>query len=357
MTLAPGAVILYANACLARMLKRPLDQVFGQVFTNFLAAPDRAALKALLKRAAGYGGGRLHVLLHSADGSRVPVQISVRPMRDNLSSAAAFGVVVTDMTESRRIQEVIQDLSHRLAQANETERDLVASRLSDDVAQSMVAIRILLMALAEKTAAHEASPREAILKLGSMLGDAAEKVERMSRDLRPIMLKHVGLVAAMATANQEFEKRTGLPVRLSAGRLDPPPMQTSMALYRIFEEALRNIEKHACARQVSVRLGRRGAFIELEIRDDGIGFHPARPSIHGKRFSGVGLLRMRERAEFLGGTLTIKAARPTGTEVKARIPVARAQLGGAAKASDLIRDAERPSGPREWRGAPARSTR
>jgi PAS domain S-box-containing protein len=322
LTLTAGAVILYANQRFARMVKRPLEQIIGYSFRRLLPAADRAVLQAFL-RGAVRSGSRLRVSLHAGDGSHVPAQISICPLPKSGSWGASFGMVITDMTEPRRSEEMLRVLSHRLAQAQETERGRVALELTDNITQPLVVILFRLQGLLDKLPVHEWPSRGEAVKLSELLGSTAEEVERISRTLLPSVLKNLGLVAALRAANHEFVKRTGVRIKLTCAPLSPrPPAEAKLALYRIFEEALRNVEKHARARQVKVRLTQRGAFAQLAIKDDGIGFDPDHLPAKQRGEDGFGLLRMRERAEFLGGVLTIKSARRAGTEIKVRIPLA-----------------------------------
>ena len=319
LTLTGRAVVLYANRRFARMVKRPLERILGCSLHRMLSTADQATLRAHLKRAAG-SGSRFQVSLRAGDGSQVPAQISVRPLPKSASEGARFVIVVTDMTETRRSQEMLRILSHRLAQAQESERGRVALELTDNITQPLVVILIRLQTLVEKLPAHEWPSRGEVVNLSKLLGETAEEVERISRNLRPGLLKTLGLVAALRAATGEFVKRTGVRIKLACVQLiPPPPAEAKLALYRIFEEALRNVEKHARARHAAVRLTQRRAFAHLAIRDDGIGFDP--DHIPARREAGCGLLRMRERAAFLGGVLTITSARGVGTEVKVSIPL------------------------------------
>jgi len=216
----------------------------------------------------------------------------------------------------------LRALSHRLAQAQETERGRVALDLTDNVTQSLVVVLFRLQMLVDKAPAHGWPSRGEVVNLRDLLGETAGAVERISRNLRPSVLRNLGLVAALRAANKEFVTRTGVRIKLACVKLSPRPRgDARLALYRIFEEALRNVEKHACAHHVTVRLTQRGTFAQLAIRDDGVGFDPDRLPRKRSEDDGFGLLRMRERAEFLGGILTIKSARRAGTEIKVRFPL------------------------------------
>jgi len=113
LTVTAEAVILYSNQCFARMVRRPLGQVIGSSLQRYLSADDYAALQSLLKRAVK-SGSKLPVSLNTSDDSQVPAQVSVRPLPKDASEGRTFGMVVTDMTELRRSEEMLRSMSHRL---------------------------------------------------------------------------------------------------------------------------------------------------------------------------------------------------------------------------------------------------
>lgn len=167
------------------------------------------------------------------------------------------------------------------------------------------------------------------MKLHEMLGKAIEEVERISRNLHPGILDQLGLVAVLRDTSAEFADRTGVSVKLACVQLTARlPADTELTLYRILQEALKNVEKHARARQVAVHLTQCGAFVQLAIHDDGIGFDPNRHPVKRKGKGGLGLLGMRERATYAGGALTIKSVRRAGTEIEVRIPLPNATPAG-----------------------------
>jgi PAS domain S-box-containing protein len=320
LTLAANKVILYANQCFARMVKCPLEQVMGGSFRRFLSAADRAAIRPLLKR-ANKSGSKIQVRLNAGDGSRIPVHLSIRPLAKNGSKSATFGIVVTDMTESRRNEEMLRALTHRVVQVQEAERGRVALELHDNITQLLCAILFRSQALADKLSARDGPTKREAMKLRAMLGQTAEEVERISRNLRPSVLDQLGLVAALRDTSTEFAKRTGVSVKLACAQLTARlPADTELTLYRILQEALKNVEKHARARHVTVRLRQR-TFVQLAINDDGIGFDPDHHAARRKGKGGLGLLSMRERATYVGGALTIKSARGAGTKIEVRIPL------------------------------------
>src|SRR5476649_2098448 len=187
LTLTPDKMILYANQAFARMVKCPLEQVTGGSFRRFLSAEDRATLRSLLKRAAKTGE-KIQVLLHASDGTELPVQISLRPLAKNGFKHAPFAMVVTDLTESRRIEELLRALTNRVLQGQEAERGRLALELHDHITQLLCAILFRCEALVVELSTTDRPSMKEAMKLRDMLGSTAKEVERISRNLRPGVL-------------------------------------------------------------------------------------------------------------------------------------------------------------------------
>jgi len=320
LTISGDKTILYANECFARMVDCPLEQVIGGSLRRFLAITDRTKLRPLLlkPRPAGY---KIHLVLHAATGGSLPVQISIRPLARIGSRNATIGMVVTDLSESRRNEEMLQALSHRLVQVQEAERGRVARELHDQITQLLCAILVRCQTLADKLPAHAGPAKAEARQLRKLLGEAADEVERISRDLRPSVLEELGLTAVLRDSSHQFTIRTGVPAHLECAKLpERLAADVELALYRILQEALKNVEQHARARSVNVRLTRPRGSVQLEISDDGIGFNPDHPPARPKVNRGLGLLDMRERATYVGGVLLIKSRRSSGTRITIRIP-------------------------------------
>jgi signal transduction histidine kinase len=207
-------------------------------------------------------------------------------------------------------------------QAQEAERGRVALELHDNITQLLCAILVRCQALADNLSARDGPAKGDAIKLREMLGQTAEEVERISRNLRPSVLDELGLVAVVRDTSAEFADRTSVSLKLACVQLTARlPADTELTLYRILQEALNNVEKHARARHVTVRLRQQGDFIDLAISDDGIGFDPNHHPAKRKGKVGLGLLGMRERAAYVGGVLKVKSARRAGTEIEVRIPL------------------------------------
>jgi two-component system, NarL family, sensor kinase len=321
LTLTADKTILYANECFARMVKCPLEQVTGSSFRRFLSTEDRATLRPLMKR-ADKSGSKIQVLLNAGDGSQMPVQISIRPLAKNGFKSATIGMVVTDMTAARRSEEMLRDLTHRVVQVQEAERGRVALELHDTITQMLCTVLVRSQTLVDKLPASNKPAKREAMKLHKIIGKTVEEVERISRNLRPSVLDHLGLVAGLHDTSTEFANRTGVSVKLVCVKLTVRlPADTELALYRILQETLKNVEKHARARHVTVHLTKPGDFVQLTINDDGMGFDPDHHPARRKGKGGFGLLGMRERATYVGGVLKVKSVRRSGTEIEIRIPL------------------------------------
>jgi PAS domain S-box-containing protein len=320
--LTADGVILYANQSFASMVKCRLEQAMGSSFHRFLSVANQGVLRPLLKRTVK-AGFKIQALLHAGDGSQLPAHLSSCPLARNGSKTATFGIVVNDLTETRRNEEMLRALTHRVVQAQEAERRLVALELHDHITQHLCAVLARWAALANKLPVRESASRGEVLKLSEMLGRTVDEVQRIARNLRPSVLDEMGLVAALRATCTEFADRSGVSLKLASKPLTARlPAEIELALYRILQKALDNVEKHAHAGHVTVRLTKQGTLVQLTIKDDGIGFDSDQPPGKRKKKRDFGLLRMRERATYVGGTLNIKSAHHNGTEIDVRIPLA-----------------------------------
>lgn len=319
-TLTAAGIILYANQRFAGMVGRPLERVIGQAIGEFLSAKDQVALRAQM-RLAQKGGSTIQAIL-APEGSKTPVQISVRALPKQGANLATLGLVLTDMSEARHNEEMLSALSRRIVIAQEAERERVALELHDHVTQQLCAVLVRSQTLAEKLTGRDGGAKRDAIELRELLGQTASEVERISRELRPNVLEHLGLVAVLSETAAEFMGRTGIPVALDcSGMTERLAADTELTLYRILQNTLKNVELHARARNVAVSLAKKASFVRLVIVDDGVGFDPNDRFATLKWKDGLGLLGMRERAAYVGGSLKIKSRRRFGTEIVVRIPL------------------------------------
>ena len=226
-----------------------------------------------------------------------------------------------DITERKRAEDQLNSsfnqlraLTARLQTIREEERKRVAREIHDDLGQALTAIKIDVASLVRDMPADQNQEKkaESILRL---VDHTIQSVRRIATELRPGILDDLGLVAAVEWAAEEFAARSGTRLRLDLPREDLViDQESATAIFRIFQETLTNITRHAEATQVDVRLGEEGDSIVLEVRDNGRGMN------EGLGTGSLGILGMRERALLLGGELTISGATGEGTVVRVRIP-------------------------------------
>jgi two-component system sensor histidine kinase UhpB len=203
--------------------------------------------------------------------------------------------------------------------AQEEERRRLARDLHDEVNQALTAILLRLEALSQDSPPDRA---DEVAELKRLVNQAMEELLNLARQLRPTALDDHGLMPAIETQLKRFSARTGIEVRVSTdGEPDTLPEDVQTAVYRILQEALANVSRHAGATAVAVEMEVGDERLELRIRDDGAGFDPAsvvRDSIDGPG-AGLGLSGMAERARLAGGELDIRSAPGGGTTVSLRI--------------------------------------
>jgi signal transduction histidine kinase len=212
-------------------------------------------------------------------------------------------------------QRVARDAVRRVVQAQETERQRLARELHDETGQALTSILLGLKPLEEALTDHPA--REALGELREHVVGALQDVRRLAVELRPAVLDDFGLVPALERLTDAFAEQSGVRVdfhsALGEMRL---PSEVEMTLYRIVQESLTNIVKHADAHNVSVSLSRRESGVAAVIEDDGAGFDQR--VVDG---SGIGLLGMRERLALIDGRLEIESRPGAGTTVVAEVPL------------------------------------
>lgn len=243
------------------------------------------------------------------------------PLRDADGRRFLAGMAV-DITDKVRAEEAMRALPHRIIAAQEGERHRVARELHDGVSQLLASVRFRLLAV--EGWLHDradATLRREVTRAKSHLDAALREVRHISHNLRPRELDDLGLVAAIFTATAEIEERSQLRIGCQLARLRKRlPAEVELALYRIFQEALTNVLKHAGASRAIVELMREDGGLLLRVGDNGCGFAASRRRAKVAR-SSLGLVNMRERAEFIGGTLTVKSGPREGTVVEAWVPL------------------------------------
>ena len=214
-------------------------------------------------------------------------------------------------------QRVSREAVRRVVEAQELERKRLARELHDETGQALTSILLGLRSLEEADAERV---REAIAEMRELVVSTLQDVRRLAIELRPKALDDFGLVPALDRLIETFRAQTGIAVDLESRlRRERLPAEAETALYRIVQEALTNVVKHARARNVSVLLTQKGASVVAVIEDDGEGFDPA--EVVETATGGLGLVGMRERIALVGGRLGIESSHGAGTTLVVEVPV------------------------------------
>ena len=272
----------------------------------------------------GYGTGAVDYLHKPVNPTilRSKVAVFAELHRKGRELADANRALLAEVIQRGRAEEQLRALTHRVVHAQEAERGRVAIELHDSITQILLVALMRVRAMEVGLVGCDESAKIEARALSGLLRKAAGEVERISHTLRPSVLREVGLVAVLRDSSAEFEERTGVSVELKCVELtERLPGEVELAIYRILQEALRNIEQHADARQVSLSLTQQDLFVQLAIHDDGVGFDQEALSAREGGRSGLGLLSMHLRATDVGGVFVVRSGRGIGTDIEARIPL------------------------------------
>jgi len=228
------------------------------------------------------------------------------------------------MMERKRSEEEIRQLSRQLIRAEETTRKSLARDLHDEFGQGLTALQLGVETLKISLPAEEEKLVGLCGRLSGMIAQLGSHVRHITSELRPAMLDSLGLVPTLRWFARQFRQRypsTTVDVKImdGIGRLSP---EIEIALYRICQESLNNVAKHAMARQVRITLIRTASLLTLAIEDDGRGFNSGHWRETASEHQGYGILGMRERLAELGGELTLVSSPGEGTIVRAQVPLA-----------------------------------
>lgn len=263
------------------------------------------------------GVGRDLVALRK-DGSEFPVEVSLSHIRTNGDMlGVAFLSDITDRKKSEsallEYQRDLQELSSRLLSVQEAETKLLARELHDVFSQKLAGLGMQISALLKSSSKPHGVPLAKLKALGQEVSELAEDIHRMSRQLHPAILDDLGLEAALREECDSFSQQTGIPVEFQAEGISRSlPEDIALCLYRVAQESLRNIAKHAQATEVRVLLTSDRESVNLLIEDVGDGFDVE--EVRGK--GGLGMISMEERARLVNGTLSIRSQLGVGTRVE-----------------------------------------
>ena len=254
------------------------------------------------------------------DGTSFPSEHTFVPISKEQGQIVTWVAMIRDITERKTTEAGLRDLSRRIIEAQEAERQRVARELHDSVNQIIASAKMRLRKV-EASVALKPMARELLARCDELLVQALEENRRIAHDLRPTDLDALGLVDACRNFCRQFQARTNLVVKTRLARFAQRcPPATELNLFRIVQEALNNVGKHAQARTVRLQIAFQRGGLMLRIQDDGRGFDPHAVKPAGRKREGIGLTNIRERAAILGGTCEVVSVPNQGTAITVRVP-------------------------------------
>ena len=328
--------VTFANPAAERFLGLPRQDICGRTYLDLarhITRPDGCPVlpeetlfdRVKRNRETVLGEERL---VTRPDGSRILVSCNAAPILDVAGTLTGVLGSFTDVTDRKQVEEArreyterLKSLSQQLMKAQEVERRHIARELHDEIGQALTAVKINLQAILRNPDTQ---------KLAARLEESISTVERtlnqvrdLSLDLRPSILDDLGLVAALRWYLDRQAERAGFNAQFTAeiaeGALTP---ELEITCFRIVQEALTNVVRHARARHVRVSLGCEGQELLLAVEDDGVGFDQSAARDRAVQGTSLGLLGMQERVVLLGGRLDLESTPAQGTCIRVHFPLA-----------------------------------
>jgi len=318
------------------------EEVIGRWFGDFFAPHEVEAFKQRFPKFKATGETQVEVEMVRKDGAHATIAIVGRIAYDEHGGFKQTHCILTDITERKKAEEALREsrarlarLSRNLVEAQEGERRRIARELHDEVGQSLTALTISLEGVSQL--ALDGVIRGKIAETQELTKNLIAEVNALSVELRPRVLDDLGLIPGLLSLFNRFSTQTGVEIDfkhtgMERKRLAP---EIEISAYRIIQEALTNVVRHAGVKTASVRLQVEGDVLWIQVQDEGKGFD-LQQAMNAE--DSMGLLNMMERAEQVGGHLAIQAAPGEGTIINCRLPLA----GNHVERRESERDEDRP---------------
>jgi PAS domain S-box-containing protein len=318
--------IVLFNAAAEQVFGVPQADALGSPLDRFIPQRYRAAHDQHMKNFGETGtssrrmGHQRIVAGLRANGEEFPIDASISQITER--GKHFFTVILRDVTERVRAERALRDSREEIKEmalaansVREQEKSRIARELHDELGQALTALKIDVVWMKQNLSASKSELAGKLTEMQSLVDGTVAATRRISSDLRPLILDDLGLAAAAEWLVQNFTRRTGVACELAIAPDVEIGEPHATGVFRVLQETLTNIARHAEATQVEVNLGREDGRLVLHVQDNGRGFDASAPRKQGS----FGLMGIRERAALLGGEVVIESASGNGTLVELRL--------------------------------------
>jgi PAS domain S-box-containing protein len=319
LTIAPDGLILFSNEKFASILKIPHERIIGSSLHDFIVPEDADIFSALLTHKLR-DGAKCEVRLKAPGGTLVPVSLSVN--RLELDGVDCFCVIVADLTDQKRNEEVLHVLSARLLRVQDEDRRSIAHGLHDGAFQRLAALEFKLTLIGQAAAELPPAVQGNLAECLELVGECCDELGNLAYLIQPPLLEEQGLGPALRAYITGYNRKLGPQIRIHfPNQLSKLPAHVETTLFRIAQEALTNIERHSGSATADIRFLSKPEGLILEITDHGCGISRKilKQLNSGTALPGIGIAGMRERIRQIGGLMKI-SSNFGGTKVRVDLP-------------------------------------
>jgi len=318
---------IYSNPVVGILLGYQTDEVIGKYFYEFFSDQHKTAIKnrmfQIMEHLEAIRFFEAHLI--RKDGLEVIMETNGVPFFDDQGNLLGYRGISQDISERKQTETHIRSLSQQLINAQETERQMISYELHDRVAQDLSVSKIECYMLLKHEPGLQSHVKERLLAISNCLQGVITSVRDLSYDLRPPVLADMGIAEALKIYCEEFSKKNGLEIDFQSAGLHSFNLDSNIEihLYRLVQEGLNNIRKHAHATQVNIMLMGASPNIILSIEDNGKGFDLKTRELALVNEKRMGLQNMKQRVNLFQGQMTIQSRPMRGTKILIKIPFKR----------------------------------
>jgi two-component system sensor histidine kinase UhpB len=322
-------LISFVNERFCTLVGYSREELIGRPAEDFLDEENRKVLKEQIARRIKGEQENYDLTLTAKDGREIHTIVSPKPIFDSEGHFRGSFAAIADITRLKKVEAELREsekrlrlLSSHLLRAQEEEAARISRELHDELGQDLTLLKYQTRFISRKIRKDQGSLKEACEDALQRLDESMEKIRRISRELSPYAIRHLGLTASLRHLLEDFAKHTGTRISLQIANIDTLfPAEAQINLYRIFREALTNIAKHSGADRINAGIVHQNNNVSCWVEDNGKGFDHQDEKAKSLTHMGLGLITMEERAKILGGAFAIESREGAGTRVTLNIPL------------------------------------